>query len=403
MNEPFYIHLATPPGEGGIAVIELYGARAAEALRACFRPMKGASLPGEGRARYGELLDAGGDVVDDVVLTKVPAAGMWSRLEAWTLALHGGAWLQERAVEVLAALGGESRSTHAILRLSTASGAIDGIQARAYLRLVEALTPKATRFFLRQYGGELSSEIRLALESLSLETLAESRVALEQLLERGRIAMRASEPLRVLIAGRPNAGKSTLFNRLVEDERAVVSPVPGTTRDRLEECVVIEGYPIVLGDSAGLRPHEEASEVERQGIERVRPEEWDAVLYLVPHPWTLEPADRSFLGRTAPERRLVLASLADRATAGEEPSRGTLGHHLKIAALPGEGLEALRREVLTRWLCPGHDPKGEIPCGPFDARQSAILRGGLESSGAPHAVLDAARSAYIECLRSSWP
>ena len=170
LNEPFYIHLATPPGEGGIAVIELYGASAGEVLKACFRPMKGA-LPGEGEARYGELRDASGDLVDDVVLTRVPAAGMWSRVEAWTLSLHGGNWLQARAVEVLSALGGETRSTPGILRLAMESGAIDAIQAHAYLHLLKALTLKAARFFLRQYAGELSSEIRLALDRLSLETL----------------------------------------------------------------------------------------------------------------------------------------------------------------------------------------------------------------------------------------
>ncbi len=401
MNEPFYIHLATPPGEGGIAVIELYGASAGEALKACFRPMKGV-LPGEGQARYGEFRDANGDLVDEVVLTRVPAAGMWSRVEAWTLSLHGGNWLQARAVQVLSALGGETRSTPGILRLAMESGAIDAIQARAYLHLLKALTPKAARFFLRQYAGELSSEIRLALDRLSLETLDDSLVVLAQLLGRGQIARRAAEPLRVLVAGRPNAGKSTLFNRLVEDERAVVSPVPGTTRDRLEECVVLDGYPIVLGDSAGLRPQEEASEVEKAGISRVRPEDWDAVLYLVPYPWRLEPGDRSFLERIEPDRHLILASLADRAAPGEDPSWENSGH-LKIAALSGHGLDALRREMLARWISPGHDSSEEIPCGPFEARHNVILRSALESSGDSHAILDAARSAYIECLRSPWP
>ena len=389
----FIFHRSTPRGEGGVALFDLLGEGAERGLAGIFRP-RGKGLPPSGEARLGDIADPAGDIIDEGLVSRVPASGSWHRLESWTLAVHGGPWIQERIGSLLAGLGGEEADARGVLAMAVRGGVMDAIEAAAYELLVEAPTEKAARFFLRQHGGELSGLIR---EGIALCDAGDLRGALSRIdaVTAGAAAgIRAGHPLRILLAGRPNSGKSTLFNRLLGEERAAVTPIAGTTRDAIEAAAEIHGFPVVLTDSAGLRPLELAGPVERAGIEKARARDDDAVLYLLPPPWRPTPEDEEYLSRIPADRRLLVLSFADRAPPEPRPPVGGI----ILSAVTGQGLDALGLAILGRWMGWTADPASEIPCAVFTPSQEAIL-----ARAAARADLDAIRSAFLECLAASWP
>ncbi len=397
----FTFHLASPAGEGAIALIEIYGAGGESAVRACFKSPKGA-LPRVGRARYGDFVQPHGDVIDDVVVQRIPAAAMWSGREAWVVELHGGQWQQAQVRATLRRVGGVEQSLREVLVSSVREQTLDAIQAAAYECLVEARSEKAARFFLRQHRGELSRLVRTELDQLTAETLERLASRAAPWLERSRAARHLAAPLRVLIAGRPNAGKSTLFNRLVEEERAVVSDVAGTTRDVLVAQIDLFGYPVVLHDGAGLRPEGEGDLVEELGIRKVIAGEWDAVIHLVRYPWRLDSAEIELLQRVPAGRRLMVASGADLAVDNSSDVDATFD--LKVSAHSGEGVDELRQLIAERWICSGLGADDEVPCAPFSDRQVALFQAAITASASREDdALDATRAAFLQCLRSSWP
>jgi tRNA modification GTPase len=426
----FWFHRASPRGEGGVALFELYGGAAEPAFGSLFRPRRPGPLPEAGAARLGDVLLASGEPLDEAILARVPAAASWSGLECWTLAVHGGVWIQEALERRLEELGGVERSAAETLRAALRLGAVDAIRASAYLMLLEARTETAAAFFLRQYEGELSLKLREIIARLETGERELPRTGLHALLQASGRAFRLGHPLRLLIAGRPNAGKSTLFNRFVEDERAAVTPVPGTTRDTVEEPLVLDGFPVVVADSAGLRWSDAVGEAERKGIEkalaRAMDDDDEHVIFLVPYPWTASPEERELLARVPPGRRLLVASLSD---LGRAEDAARLGPDVVLSARTGAGLEDLKRAIAARWLGaaagaradprPGAAARAEteaeteaergVACAPFTRRQREILERALEAiekergRGRSGADLDGARALLVQCIQSSWP
>jgi len=395
----FLFHRATPGGEGGVAVFELYGEDAAAALRSFFKPRQ-RGLPGEGQSRLGDVVERSGEPIDEAIVSHVTAAGMWSRLRAFTLSVHGGVWMQKRMAALLREYGGVELHARGVLELAVKAKALDAIQAAAHELILEARTETGARFLARQLTGELSTRLRDGLSLLEEGRVREAHSGLLDLLRASQRAIRVCHPLRVLLAGRPNSGKSTLFNRLVAEERAVVTSLPGTTRDTLEELISVDDYPVILADSAGIRSPDGVGPVERQGILKVLARSDDAVIYLLPYPWDRTEDDRAFLRGVDPERLLLVASLADLAAEDVRPPID-----LSVSGLTGRGLDDLRRRIIQRWIDDGADgarPEREVPCAPFTAAQIRILSAALEGIPAPPGV-DVLRCTIIECLRSSWP
>lgn len=395
----FRFHRATPGGEGGVAVFELYGEGAALALPHFFTPRK-SGLPGEGQARLGDVVERLGEPIDEAIVARITAAGMWSRLRAFTLSVHGGVWTQKRVAALLRDHGGVELNAREVLQLSVEAKALDAIQAAAHELILEARTETGARFLARQLAGELSTKLQEGLSLLDEGRVREAHAGLLDLLRASRRAFRACHPLRVLLAGRPNSGKSTLFNRIVEEERAVVTSLPGTTRDTLEELVSVDGYPIRLTDSAGIRSPDSVGPVERAGIEKVLARSDDAVIYLLPYPWECTEDDREFLRGIDSDRLLLVGSLSDLA-----PENVASPIDLSVSGLTGQGLADLRRRIVRRWIDEGADaapPEPDVPCAPFTAAQIRILSGATDSVPGPPGV-DVLRCAIIECLRFSWP
>jgi len=339
----------TAPGRGGIAVVRCTGPRAGPVLEACFRPSarhgEGRVLPDVGRLAYGHLLDADGAVLDEIILYR--PAGKTCEVNC-----HGGPAALEAVCRRLADLGLAQVDADA---LASAEG--PGPVARAARRLLRAAaTPLAAHVLLDQVGGALDRSIADARERIAAGRIDAAAVAIRGLLERWQTCGRwLAAPPRVAVAGRPNVGKSTLLNRLAGAERAITSATPGTTRDYVETPAAIEGLPVVLVDTAGLRDTGET--IEHEGVARAR-EQADAADLVV---YLLEASE----GVSA-EDLAALADLEGRALAvwnKADLTSGPLGPPgaIAVSALVGEGMDALGRAVLERLACRAPPPGAAVP------------------------------------------
>jgi tRNA modification GTPase len=377
----------TPPGRGGIAVIRCIGPAAAAAVAQSFclvrasrdrgvaggpAPPASASsgvstseLPPVGALVYGHIIDAEGRPLDEVILHRAGA-------EAFEINCHGGVAAVKAVCERLESLGLEAVDADRLLELEGATPIVR--DARHMLR--EATTPWAARLVLDQLNGALGEALRGTCDALAAGRSAEAAAAIERLLERWRTAGRfVADPPRIVIAGRPNSGKSTLFNRLVGAERALTSPAPGTTRDYVEAAAALDGVPVVLVDTAGLRQAEEA--LERDGVARAEREAARAsiVIYVIDVGAGPTPEDVATL-RLLGDRAVAVMNKVGAAEAARDvkASAGRAGEPaaaIPISALTGDGVDGLRAAILDRL---GYRAPALGVAVPFTAGQAETLR-----------------------------
>jgi tRNA modification GTPase len=288
--------LATPSGTGGLGVIRISGPRAEAVVRAVFRDRHGRSvecLPSH-RVRFGRILEAEtGETLDEVLVTCMRAPRSYTREDVVEISGHGGVGVMARILETLVANGARLAEPGEFTRRAFLNGRLDLAQAEAVIDLIQAHTQESQRAALSQLEGGLSQAIlglREALlgilayvegamefpeEDLDLvpwgtlladaEALDARLTALLDTFQTGRVLRQGAQ---VAIIGRPNVGKSSLFNALLAANRAIVTAIPGTTRDVLEEVVNLRGYPFRLVDTAGIRTSHDP--IEREGIGRAR-------------------------------------------------------------------------------------------------------------------------------------
>ncbi len=328
----------TPPGRGGIAVVRCIGPRATAAIESSFRPARRhAPLPEAGALAYGHVVDARGEPLDEIILWR---AGP----DAWEVNCHGGPAAVRAVSDRLAALGLERVSPAALLEAEGAP-ALER-DARAHLR--SARTLLATRVLLDQLNGALGRAVEEAAADLGAGRRDAAVARVDALLGRWRTCGRIlAAPPRVAVLGRPNVGKSTLVNRLAGSDRVLVSEVPGTTRDYVEVEAALEGVPVVLVDTAGLRDAGEG--VEREGVRRARREAGRAevVVYLLDAAAGAQAEDRDALA-SVEGKALAAWNKSDLAQPPAAPAA------LAISAARGDGLEALAGAILARlgWRAP---------------------------------------------------
>ncbi|MGB2802661.1 MAG: GTPase, partial [Phycisphaerae bacterium] len=327
-----------------------------ETLAACFRPPgRAPDLPAVGRLAYGHFRDADGRPLDEIILYREAET-------VFEVNCHGGPAAVEAVCRRLADLGLEKVDPDRLLALEGAGP----IERDAERMLREARTPLAGRILLDQRNGALARAIERILKALAAGRSAEAGKELDALLERwwgcGRLL---ASPPRVAVAGPPNVGKSTLVNRLVGAERVITSATPGTTRDYVEADAAIEGLPVVLVDTAGLRETEE--HIEREGVTRAHRQVAGAAVVV----YLLDAAEG-----TRPEDAAALGALGDRAVAAWNKADlaarplGELGA-LAVSALNGDGIATLAERILARlgWRPPA--AAGEAV--PFTAAQAEAL------------------------------
>lgn len=303
MREQTIAALATAPGTGAIGLIRISGPQAAATAAECFR--------GRPRERwvprmqhFGRFQDAKGQVLDEVLLTYFPGPASHTGEDVVEIACHGGILLTQRILEALHEAGAIPALPGEFSQRAFLNGKIDLTQAEAVMDLISARTDLALKAANEQLEGRLGDEIgRLRHDLIGLiahveayidfpeediapasqreleDALSTLREGVETLLatsDQGRILR---EGIRTVICGPPNAGKSSLLNRLLGYDRAIVSDEAGTTRDTLEEVINLRGVPLRLVDTAGIR--ETHQEVEREGIERTRRQVGNAELVIV--------------------------------------------------------------------------------------------------------------------------
>jgi len=366
------VALATPPGRSAIAVVRLSGEDVCAALAQVAPRL---SLPLEPRrATLASIADARGDSIDRGMVTFYPAPSSYTGEDVAEICVHGSPVVVERLLAALNRAGARLARPGEFTERAFANGKMDLPRAEAVQELIEARTAAAARFSARRLEGDLSRRLTAVREDLMAaaaslgaaidfaedvgETipdeigkgLASAAAELARLIETYETGRLLSAGCRVAVLGRPNAGKSTLFNALAGSARAIVTEIPGTTRDTLEATIDVTGIPVTVVDTAGLRPTEDP--VERIGVERARAEaeKADAILYVLDAAQGVAVADQEALEAMSGKRVLRVANKIDRAAPAQIAAAGDVALALcGLAPDAGERLRALlAREIGSR-------------------------------------------------------
>ncbi len=387
--------IATPLGEGGLAVIRLSGPGAFGIAEACFRPAgKTSEKPTAARSHtvhYGKIVRAGREV-DEVLLTVFRAPRTFTREDVVEISCHGGLLPARLTLDALLESGARLAEPGEFTRRAFLNGRIDLAQAEAVADLIHSRTELALAAAREQLAGKLSARINRLRDDMMkilahieahidfpdediqpdtrdtlLKRLRASIDFMDELLrtaEEGQILRRG---VRAAIVGRPNAGKSSLLNQLLGRDRAIVSPVPGTTRDTIEETANIRGLPVVLIDTAGLR--ETSDDVEIEGVKRSRQTLATAeiILHVLDASEPLSPEDQTHLEEFSARKRILVRNKIDRPSRLQmaEPSVG-------VSCVTGDGIEQLKDAVKNKiWA---GEISGEMLQVMINARHQDALR-----------------------------
>ena len=367
------VAISTPPGRGGIGIVRLSGPEACSIAAQLVRLRHPLA---QARARFAFVVDDAGEQIDDALVTAFFAPHSYTGEELVEVAAHGSPVVLDLLVRRALSLGARLAEPGEFTRRAFLAGRIDLTQAEAVHDLIAAETLTQARQAASQLGGALSRRIApLKQELVELIALleagidfAEDDVELTPASEIARRITQLTEPLSALarsftrgrivhdgltlaLVGRPNAGKSSLFNRLLERERAIVTATPGTTRDTVNERISLGGIPLELVDTAGLREGE--GEAEQIGIERSRQAMADAALVLAVFDASecINDEERSLLDSLANRAALLVLNKCDLAKDQQQPAtRHALAAStlplLELSALTGEGIDALRNKIL---------------------------------------------------------
>ena len=350
--------IATPAGRGGIGVIRVSGPKVFEISTRIL-----GSLPAPRYAQLARFRDARGEPIDEGLALYFPAPHSYTGEAVLELHGHGGPVVLRTLLRACVAAGARLAEPGEFTRRAFLEGRLDLAQAEAVADLIDASSEQAARAALRSLSGEFSAAIsRMADQLVELRALTEAMLdfpeeevdavhredastrlaavarSLEEVLVKSREGSLLRSGIHVVLAGRPNVGKSSLLNRLAGEERAIVTPIAGTTRDALREPIQIEGVPLTLVDTAGLR--EASDEVEQLGVERALRELAQADLVLL-----VEEAGKPappLAGLTAQAQRILVYNKLDLAPRFERPAGA-----LAVSAKTGEGLEELRAAILA--------------------------------------------------------
>jgi tRNA modification GTPase len=363
------VALSTPRGRGALAVIRLSGP---EAL-ALASQMSGVDAL---EPRHATLITLrrpkDGDDLDQVLLTCFNAPHSLTGEDVVEISCHGSPAVVRSIIDTTLELGAVLAGPGEFTLRALSNGKINLAQAEAIRDLIAAQTEAAVKQASRQLNGELSNALGPFKEKL-LEVIVLLESALEFVEEDiptprvneidGELAVVSSgvenlarsysagrllqEGVRVTITGRPNVGKSSIFNSLVERERAIVTDIPGTTRDTLTEAIDLEGIPVILTDTAGLR--ETTDGIETLGIERTRRamSDSDLVLVVLDGSEGFGPSDRELIDQTENTRRLVVMNKSDLPGRNVPASCLEELRPINVSARTGEGLSTLRTAILA--------------------------------------------------------
>jgi tRNA modification GTPase len=392
--------ISTPVGEGGIGIVRLTGPDSVNILTRLFvAGSKPSSLrPGPARPRtlhYGHIIDPITDEsVDEVLAAYMPAPGTYTRQDVVEINGHGGIVALRRILALCLRQGARLAEPGEFTARAFLNGRLDLAQAEAVLDIVRAKTETSLQAAVGQLAGDLSDQVR-AVRAILVDALAHLEAsidfaedeipdrdigpdlkqagdALSRLLADADRGIIYRQGVRAAIVGRPNVGKSSLLNRLLRASRAIVTDIPGTTRDTLEETLNLQGVPVVLVDTAGISA-ETDDPIERLGIERSRTAlaQADLALLVLDASQPLVDADRSIAALVNSQATIVVLNKIDllNGQGVEHNAQSTMRDwsldiedwsFIPVSALTGEGLEALE-DVIVETVFSGQATATEAP------------------------------------------
>jgi tRNA modification GTPase len=390
--------ISTPPGEGAIALVRVSGANAIVVADKIFRGKENPSRFASHIQHFGEIFDGADRLIDQVVLSVHRGPASYTGEDLVEISCHGGTLVSAKVLEACLRAGGRAARPGEFTERAFLNGKMDLTQAEAVIDLIRAKTDLALRSATEQLEGRLGEKIRKIRDELvalqahieasidfpeegiapdedeglraRLDSICGEIAALLATADQGRVLR---EGVRAVIYGATNAGKSSLLNRLLGYDRVIVSDTHGTTRDTIEETLNLDGMPIRLLDTAGLRPS--ANGIEREGIARTEKSLQLADLRLhiadrnAPKPPHFEES------RSCGANEIVILNKSD---LPEHPdwSRQCGIHALRISCLTGEGLPELQKQILARIAKQNLRPESAVA---INTRHRDCLRRALES------------------------
>lgn len=423
--------IATPPGNGGIGIIRISGAEALPVLQRIFQPQKGGQLQPEARRLYlGQVHDAAGVLLDQALAVYMPAPHSYTGEDVAELQCHGGYLVCREILAAAVQAGAQLAEPGEFTSRAFINGKLSLDQAEAVIDIIEAKSAEALKISERQLAGSLNQQLALLADGLLdvlaqlelavdypeetdedelqqqiLARLTEGQAKVQGLLRQSREGRFYREGALVAIVGPANAGKSTLLNTLLQMERAIVTPQAGTTRDTVEEYYLLDGLPLRLVDTAGIR--ETSDIVEQAGIERSKQALAQADLALLMLDASQQPDDFwwDFLRREAADLQnrqiLVLLNKLDLPELGADWQARLralcqeLGLPLlELALLHGQGLPELKQAIREALL---QQQTGEPLSALLNDRHKAAL---LMAEQALGSAAEAAQMAFDAAMLS---
>ena len=411
--------IATPLGEGGLAVVRLSGAQAFAIADKCFDPAgKNSSKPSIAAThtiQYGKIVRAG-NAIDEVLLAVLRAPRTFTREDTVEISCHGGLLPAKLVLDTLLENGARLAEPGEFTRRAFLNGRIDLAQAEAVADLIHSRTELALAAANEQLAGKLSQRINQLRDDLML-TLAhveahidfpdediapDTKVQLLQRLENGitfmdELLSTANEGqilrrgIRAAIIGRPNAGKSSLLNQLLGHERAIVSPIAGTTRDTIEETANIRGIPVIFIDTAGLRDSHD--EIEIEGIRRSRESlaKAEFILHVLDASEPLTAADGSYFNEFADKKRILVRNKTDLPLKlellEEFKIQNSKSKIVDVSSLSGQGIETLK-DAIKNLVWSGEIKAGMSQVTINSRHQDALSRARTVTRQAANALRD---------------
>ncbi|MDU4961311.1 MAG: tRNA uridine-5-carboxymethylaminomethyl(34) synthesis GTPase MnmE [Sporomusaceae bacterium] len=377
MSDDTISAVATAAGEGGIGIIRISGAAAIGIAGQLFSGVNGrtAAELKPFQAAYGRIADpVSGDVIDEALLLVMKAPHSYTREDVVEIHCHGGGVALRRILDLTFRLGSRPAEPGEFTKRAFLNGRLDLSQAEAVIDVIRAKSDASLRVAVSHLGGAMAAEVGSMRQHL-LELIAHLEATIDfpeedidepamaavvdgivslavqtdRLLSTADTGRILRDGLSTVIIGKPNVGKSSLLNALVREERAIVTAIPGTTRDMIEEYVTVRGIPLRLIDTAGIRPTEDL--VERIGVERARAVtgQADLLILMLDRSQPLSAEDREVLrlltGRTA----IILLNKSDLPPQWDAAVIGPLaaGHSLlEVSVLNREGLDRLEDEIV---------------------------------------------------------
>jgi len=361
----------TPPGTGAVGVFRISGTRAFSVADAVLSHKQSCAKSRTHTIHRAKVKSADGEIVDDALVSVFRAPHSYTGEDAVEISCHGGSIPMGRTLAAILEAGARMAHPGEFTFRAFMNGKLDLAQAESVADMIAAKTTQAHRTAMEQHSGRLSKEIGKIRDAilfvlaqieasidfpedvgeLSFERckaqLLNARAMIDALLASADRGILQREGAKIVIAGRPNAGKSSLMNALLGDERAIVTPIPGTTRDLVEETLNIGGIPVRLIDTAGIR--ETSDLIEKIGVERSQKsvQNADLVLVVVDASRDLEDADNEFQALASKSPHLLIANKIDIASPSQ---RAGLADFIAVSALTGEGLEALETRIAGKLL-----------------------------------------------------